>query len=138
MQLKLTYSEVENMISQKAGKELPMCFGGTHTIRINYKVPLMGSVGLDITVEGVRGSDVILSFGGGAGIEYMLRAAITQAKKQNPQADTMVELMDGNKLLLRLGQNPNLSPMFENITVQDIHFDEQSILIDFIPKEYNK
>lgn len=135
MQLKLTYSEVENMISEKSGKELPMCFGGPHTVRITHKVPLMGSVGLDITVEGVRGSDVILSFGGGAGIEYMLRAAINQAKSQNPAAKNMVELMEGNKLLLSLGNNPNLSPMFSNITLQDIHFDEQSIMIDFTPKK---
>jgi len=134
MQLKLTYHEVEKMISEKSGKELPMCFGGPHTVRITHKVPLMGSVGLDITVEGVRGEDVILSFGGGAGIEYMLRAAITQAKNQNPDADSMVELMDGNKLLLSLGKNPNLAPMFANITLQDIHFDEQAIMIDFVPR----
>lgn len=122
------------MILEKSGKELPMCFGGPHTVRITHKVPLMGSVGLDITVEGVRGSDVILSFGGGAGIEYMLRAAITQAKNQNPDADNMVELMDDNKLLLCLGKNPNLAPMFANIILQDIHFDEQAIMIDFVPK----
>ena len=73
------------------------------------------------------------SFGGGAGIEYMLRAAITQAQQQNPNAN-MVELFDGNKLKLSLGSNPNLSSMFDNITLQDIHFDEQSIMIDFVPR----
>ncbi len=133
MQLKLTYNEVEHLIAEKSGKELPLCFGGLHTVRISHKVPLMGSVGIDINVEGVQGSDVILSFGGGAGIEYMLRAAITQAQKQNPNAN-MVELFDGNKLKLSLGSNPNLSSMFDNITLQDIHFDEQSIMIDFVPR----
>lgn len=133
MQLKLTYNEVEHLIAEKSGKELPLCFGGSHTVRISHKVPLMGSVGIDINVEGVQGSDVILSFGGGAGIEYMLRAAITQAQKQNPNAN-MVELFDGNKLKLSLGSNPNLSSMFDNITLQDIHFDEQSIMIDFVPR----
>jgi hypothetical protein len=46
----------------------------------------------------------------------------------------MVELFDGNKLKLSLGSNPNLSSMFDNITLQDIHFDEQSIMIDFVPR----
>lgn len=132
MQLKLTYAEVENLISKKSGKELPMCFGGPHTLRISHKVPLMGSVGLDINVERIQGSDVILSFGGGAAIEYMLRAAINQAKNQ-PGGD-MVELMDNGQLVLSLGKNPNMAPMFENINLQDIHFDEQSIMIDFVPK----
>lgn len=122
------------MISKKTGKELPICFGGSHTVRITHKVPLMGSVGLDLTVEEVRGSDIVLSFGGGAGIQYMLKAAINQAKKQNPTADNMVELTDDNKLLLNLGSNPSLAPIFSNITLQDIHFDEQSIMIDFIPQ----
>ncbi len=134
MQLRLTYSEVENMISEKTGKELPMCFGGPHSIRISYKVPLMGAVGLDITVEGVRGSDIILSFGGGAGIEFMLRTAINQAKKQHPEVDNMVELMDNSQLLLSLGKNPNLAAVLANVTLQDIHFDEQAIMIDFVPK----
>lgn len=132
MQLKLTYNEVQKMIASKSGKELPMCFGGPHTLRISHKVPLMGSVGLDINVDRIEGSDVILSFGGGAAIEYMLRAALSQAKNQ-PGGD-MVEMLRGNQLLLALGKNPNTSALFQNIQLQDIHFDEQSIMIDFVPK----
>lgn len=132
MQLKLTYNEVQKMIASKSGKELPMCFGGPHTLRISHKVPLMGSVGLDINVDRIEGSDVILSFGGGAVIEYMLRAALSQAKNQ-PGGD-MVEMLGGNQLLLALGKNPNTSALFQNIQLQDIHFDEQSIMIDFVPK----
>lgn len=132
MQLKLTYNEVQKMIASKSGKELPMCFGGPHTLRISHKVPLMGSVGLDINVDRIEGSDVILSFGGGAAIEYMLRVALSQAKNQ-PGGD-MVEMLGGNQLLLALGKNPNTSALFQNIQLQDIHFDEQSIMIDFVPK----
>lgn len=132
MQLKLTYNEVQKMIASKSGKELPMCFGGPHTLRISHKVPLMGSVGLDINVDRIEGSNVILSFGGGAAIEYMLRAALSQAKNQ-PGGD-MVEMLGGNQLLLALGKNPNTSALFQNIQLQDIHFDEQSIMIDFVPK----
>lgn len=109
-----------------------MCFGGPHTLRISYKVPLMGAVGLDISVDRVNGSDVFLSFGGGAGIEFMLKTAINQAKKQ-PGME-MLEMLDGSRLLLSLSKNPNLAPLFERITLQDIHFDEQSIMIDFVPK----
>lgn len=132
MQLKLTYNEVQKMIASMSGKELPMCFGGPHTLRISHKVPLMGSVGLDINVDRIEGSDVILSFGGGAAIEYMLRAALSQAKNQ-PGGD-MVEMLGGNQLLLALGKNPNTSALFQNIQLQDIHFDEQSIMIDFVHK----
>lgn len=132
MQLRLTFSEVVKMIADKTGKELPMCYGGPHTLRLTHKVPLMGSVGLDITVEKINDSDVILSFGGGAAIEYMLRAALNQAKNQ-PGGD-MVEMLGGNQLVLHLGKNPNTAQIFDRIELEDIHFDEQTIMIDFVPK----
>lgn len=132
MQFKLSYLEVQALISSKTGKELPLCYGGDHTIRISYKVPLMGSVGLDVSVDRINGSDLFLSYSGGAGIEFMLRTALNQAKNQ-PGMDA-IEMLDGNRLLINLGKNAQVGSIFEKITLQDIHFDEQSIMIDFIPK----
>lgn len=132
MQFKLSYLEVQSLISSKTGKDLPMCFGGPHSVRISYKVPLMGSVGLDLTVDRIDGSDLYVSFGGGAGIEFMMRTALNQAKNQSGME--MIEMLGGNQLLVSLGKNPQTSSLFERITLQDIHFDEASVMIDFIPK----
>lgn len=132
MQFNLTYSEVGQFVLDKTGKELPLSYGGPHTVRISYKVPLMGSVGLDVNVERINGSDIFLSYGGGAGIEFMVRTALGQLKKQ-PSAD-MLEILDGNRLLLALGKNPQLSTLFDHITLKDIHFDEKSVMVDFVPK----
>lgn len=133
MQLKLSFFELEQLISEKTGKELPICYGGPHTVRITHKIPLMGSVGLDITVESITGTDVLVSFSGGAGIEFMLKTALAQAQKQNPNAN-LVKLIDGNKLQISLGQGSGMSSLFDSIILRDIHFDEQSVMIDFIPR----
>ena len=132
MQFRLSYSEVEQLSERKAGKRLPLTYSDTHTVRIAYPVPLMGSVGVDITVERINGTDVFLSFGGGAAIEFMLRTALNQAKNQ-PGME-MVQMLGGNQLLLSLGKSPNLAPIFERITLEDICFDEQFIIIQFSPK----
>ncbi len=132
MQFRLSYSEIEQIAERKAGKRLPLTYSDTHTVRISYPVPLMGSVGVDITVDRINGSDVFLSFGGGAAIEFMLRTALNQAKNQ-PGME-MVQMMGGNQLLLSLGKSPNLAPIFERITLEDICFDEQFIIIQFSPK----
>ena len=92
----------------------------------------MGSVGVDITVDRISGSDVFLSFGGGAAIEFMLRTALNQAKNQ-PGME-MVQMLGGNQLLLNLGKSPNLAPILERINLEDICFDEQFIIIQFSPK----
>lgn len=132
MQFRISYTEAQEMIASKSGKELPMVYGGPHTLRISYKVPLMGAVGLDITVDRVEGSDVILSFGGGAAIEYMLRTALSQAQGQ-PGAEVL-QMLGGNQLLLSLGKNPQTAQIFEHVTLKDIMFDEQFIIIDFVPE----
>jgi hypothetical protein len=46
----------------------------------------------------------------------------------------MVQMLGGNQLLLALGKSPNLAPIFERITLEDICFDEQFIIIQFSPK----
>ena len=132
MQFRLSYSEIEQIAERKAGKRLPLTYSDTHTVRISYPVPLMGSVGVDITVDRINGSDVFLSFGGGAAIEFMLRTALNQAKNQ-PGME-MVQMLGGNQLLLNLGKSPNLAPILERINLEDICFDEQFIIIQFSPK----
>ena len=36
--------------------------------------------------------------------------------------------------MLALGKSQQLAPIFDRIILKDIHFDESSIKIDFIPK----
>lgn len=134
MQFRLTYTEVEKMIANNTGKELPMCYGGTHTLRVTHKVPFMGSVGLDITVEEIKGSDVIFSFSGGPAIEYMLRTAINKVKDQ--PGGEMLEMLGGNRLMIALGRNAKTVQIFERIDLEDIHFDEQTIMFDFMTKSF--
>lgn len=132
MQFNLSFSEVKELIHKKTGKELPLTYGGPHTLRISYPVPLMGSVGLDINVEQIMGSDILLSYSGGKAIEFMMRTAFSQFQNQ-PGAE-ILELLDGNQMRLSLGKSPQLSQVFDHINLDDIHFDEMSIKIDFTPK----
>ena len=132
MQLKLSYQEIQRLIADKTGKELPMCYGGPHTLRVSHQVPLMGSVGLDINVDRIDGTDLFLSYGGGAGIEFMVRTALSHYKGR-PEME-FLELLEGSCLRLMLGKNPQLAALFERIQLTDIHFDEQSVMIDFVPR----
>ena len=36
--------------------------------------------------------------------------------------------------MLALGKSPQLAPVFDRITLKDVHFDEHSVMIDFVPK----
>lgn len=132
MQFRLAYAEIEQLSERKAGQKIPMSYGGPHTLRIAHQVPLMGSVGIDINVERINGTDLFLSYSGGAAIEFMLRTALNQAK--NRPGMEIVEMLGGNQILIALGKSPSLAPIFERVTLQDICFDEQFIIIQFTPK----
>ena len=132
MQFRLSYAEIEQLSERKAGQKVPMTFGGPHTLRIDYQVQHMGSVGIDLNVDRISGTDLYLSFSGGAAIEFMLRSALNQARKR-PGMES-VQMLGGNRMLIALGKSPNLAPIFERATLQDICFDEQFIIIQFAPK----
>lgn len=135
MELRLTYSEISDLIEKKAGRALPLMYGGPHTVRISYDVNVLfktANVGLDVTVDEIVGSDIYLSYSGGAGIDFMVRQAIGMAKNR-PGGD-LIEPLEGSRVLLALSRAPQAGSLLEHITLRDIRFDEQYVIVEFEPK----
>lgn len=135
MELRLTFAEISEMIEKKAGRALPLSYGGPHTVRVNYDVNVLfktASVGIDLTVDQVVDSDIYLSYNGGAGIDFMVRQAINMAK--NRPGGEFIEPLDDNRILLALSRMQQAGSLLEHVTLRDIRFDEQYAIIDFVPK----
>lgn len=137
MELRLTYQEISDLIEKKAGRTLPITYSGPHSIRISYDVNVLfksTSIGLDLTVEKVNNSDITLSYNGGAGIDFMVRQALNMAKSR--PGGELIELIDGNRILLALGKAQQAGSLLEQIELRDIRFDEHYAIIDFVPKAF--
>lgn len=135
MQLRLTYQEISDMIQKKAGQSLPMAYGGPHTVHVSYGVNVLfhtTEIGLDLTVDSIEGSNIFVSYSGGAGIEFMVRQALNMARNR-PGGD-MIEPLAGNRLMLCLGKNAQAGSLLDNIELKDICFDEQFAIVEFTPK----
>ena len=147
MQFRLTYQEISDLIARKAGRPIPIMYGGPHTVRISYDVNVLfktASIGLDLTVDQVdENGNICLSYNGGMGIDFMIKTALNQAKNQ-PGGD-MLELLPDNRILLNLnkgvqraaasqGAGEQVGSLFDHIKLQDISFDEQFAIVDFVPK----
>ena len=135
MELRLTYQEISDLIEQKAGRALPVAYGGPHTVRISYDVNVFfksASIGLDLTVERIDGSDITLSYNGGAGIDFMVRQALSMAK--NRPGGELIEPLDGNRILLALGKNAQTGSLLDHAELRDIRFDERYAIVEFKPK----
>ena len=135
MELRLTFAEISDLIEKKAGRSLPVMYGGPHTVRVSYDVNVLfksASVGIDLTVDQIVDSDIYLSFSGGAGIDFMVRQAISMAK--NRPGGEFIESLDGNRILLALSRMQQAGSLLEHVTLRDIRFDEQYVIIEFVPK----
>ena len=135
MELRLTFAEISEMIEKKAGRPLPVMYGGPHTVRVSYDVNVLfksASVGIDLTVDQIVDSDIYLSFNGGAGIEFMVRQAVNMAKSR--PGGEFIEPLDGNRILLALSRTQQAGSLLEHVTLRDIRFDEQYAIIEFVPK----
>lgn len=132
MQFRITYEEIQDFLYRQSSKRLQLTYSGTHTVRVGAEVNVLfktTSVGIDVTVERIEGTDLLLSYSGGMGIEMMLKMAIAKMKDR-PGMD-MLELLDNSQLMLHLGRSPQLSQIFERVVLRDIYFDEQSVIVDF-------
>lgn len=135
MELRLTFAEISELIEKKAGRALPITYGGPHTVRVSYDVNVLfksTSVGIDLTVDQIVGSDIYLSFNGGAGIDFMIRQAVNMAKSR--PGGEFIELLDGNRILLALSRMQQAGSLLDHIELRDIRFDEQYAIIEFVPK----
>ena len=147
MQFRLTYQEISDLIARKAGRSIPVIYGGPHTVRISYDVNVFfksANIGLDLTVDEVdEEGNIYLSYNGGMGIDFMIRTALNQAKNQ-PGGD-MLYILPDNRIMFNLskatqsaaasqGEGMPMGSLFDHIRLRDISFDEQFAIIDFEPK----
>lgn len=147
MQFRLTYQEISDLIARKAGRSIPVIYGGPHTVRISYDVNVFfksANIGLDLTVDEVdEEGNIYLSYNGGMGIDFMIRTALNQAKNQ-PGGD-MLDILPDNRIMFNLskatqsaaasqGEGMPMGSLFDHIRLRDISFDEQFVIIDFEPK----
>ena len=137
MQFRISYTEIQSMVYRKANKTIMFSYNSEHSVRVGYDINVLfktTNVGLDVTVEHVDNSSVLLNYSGGMGIEFMVKQALEHAKNQ-PGAD-MLDAVDGSKLIFHLDKNPQLRLILENVTLQDIRFDEHDVIIEFVPKAF--
>ena len=135
MQIRLTYQEISDLIEKKAGRQLPIAYGGPHTVRISYPVTMLfrtTDIGIDLTIDSVDGGNIIISYSGGAGIDFMVKQAINMARNR-PGGD-MIEPLTDNRLMLCLGKNAQAGSLLDHVTLKDICFDDEFAIVEFVPK----
>lgn len=133
MKLAITYSELQEYVAGHFKKNVNLGYVDEATVSVSLPIKVFGftkSVGINIIVKKVEGTDLFLSYDGKMGIDLLVSPAISYAKKLVPGKADWVEQMPGNILKLRLGDIDQMKKVFEKLELNNIFFEQDSIVVD--------
>ena len=85
------------------------------------------SVGIDLTVESIEGTNIYIAYSGGAGIDFVVKHAIPMLK--NRSIGKLIEPLEGNRIRLCLGKNAKVGAILDHMDLENISFNEQYAII---------
>ena len=120
MNLTIPFSEIKQIIDQKAKQPISFEFVNDHTLRINYELDLVfvkKSLGANLEIKGISGSDLFLGYANDTD-QMMVSAALNMVEKKIPEG--LVEETQGGNLTIHLDKIEQAKTVFEKIDVQKI------------------
>ena len=133
MKLAITYTELQDYVASHFKKTVNIGYVDEATVSVSVPIKVFGftkSVGINIIVKKIDGTDLFLSYDGKMGIELLVSPAISYAKKLVPEKADWVEQMSGNIVKLCLGDIDKLQKVFEKVELKAIRFTPEHIEVD--------
>ena len=137
MQISITYQETQEFIAKRTGKQISLAYVDPSTVKVSYAVNVFGlskSIGLDLKVTGVKGTDLFLSYSGSLGIDLLVGPFLVFVKRLMPEKTGFVKEDKPHAVKVCLGDLEPLEKVFEKVTLHTIDFDPQAIVVHFALK----
>ena len=133
MEVKIKYSELQDFISHKFKKEVSLAFVAPSTVSVSTKVKVLGfakSIGVDLCVEKVDGSNLHIAYSGKLGIELLITPTIAFLKRLLPDKTNFITHNSNNRVIINLAEIDQLKGVLEKVTLKSICFEEEHVVID--------
>ena len=132
MQIKLSFKELQGYIAQHYKRDVILGYVDEKTVSVTTQVKVMifkKSVGLNLSVIRVEGSDITISYGSGLGKDIIVMGVLTFLKKALPRYQEVVD-NDANTITIHLDKIKNIEKLLESVTIDRIRFDSEGIVLD--------
>ena len=120
MKASISFPELQDILLEKAEQNISFAYVDEKTIHVTYPVDLgiiKKDLSVDLIVEELRDSDLLVQVSAGKGTEILLNSALSLLKNKIPEG--LLEKQDNNYFLIHLGSIQEVKSVFDAITVSD-------------------
>jgi hypothetical protein len=120
MKASISFPELQDILLEKAQQNINFSHVDDKTIHVVYPIDLgiiKKDLAVDLIVEELRGSDLLVQISAGKGTEILLNTALSLLKNKIPEG--LMEKQDNNYFLIHLGTIEQVKSVFDAITVND-------------------
>jgi len=122
MKASISFPELQNILLDKIEQNISFAYVDEKTIQVTYPLNL-GIIKKDLSVnlvfEELRGSDLLVQLSAGKGLETLVPMALNLLKNKIPEG--LLEAQSDNYFLIHLGSIEQVKPVFDAISVNDLH-----------------
>ena len=122
MKASISFPELQNILLEKAQQNISFSHVDDKTIHVTYPIDLgfiKKDLSVDLIIEELRDSDLLVQISAGKGTEILLNTALSLLKNKIPEG--LMEKQPDNYFLIHLGSIEQVKTVFEAIKVDDIH-----------------
>ena len=122
MKASISFPELQNILLEKAQQNISFSHVDDKTIHVTYPIDLgliKKELSVDLIIEELRDSDLLVQISAGKGTEILLNTALSLLKNKIPEG--LLEKRPDNYFLIHLGQIEQVKTVFDAIKVDDIH-----------------
>lgn len=122
MKASISFPELQNILLEKAQQNISFSHVDEKTIHVTYPIDLgliKKELSVDLIIEELRDSDLLVQISAGKGTEILLNTALSLLKNKIPEG--LLEKQPDNYFLLHLGQIEQVKTVFDAIKVDEIH-----------------
>lgn len=131
MKASISFPELSDIILDKAGQNISFGFVDEKTIHVTYQLDLgifKKDLSVDLIVEELRGSDLLVQVSAGKGIEALISTALNLLKNKIPEG--LIEKEPDYRFLLHLDKIEQVKPVLDAITVSELRVFEKGLEVE--------
>ncbi len=136
MKVTVSFEEIKSYISKYTDKQFELECVASDTVRISHRIKLLGSINADIKIEKIENADIYVSYSGSFGVDLLVEPLVKVLKFYMPETKDVIEQIGSKALKISLGKMDKLEKVLEYMTLQDVSFHTDGVVLDILILKY--